>query len=172
MFSLGNFILIINFTFIFSSYLFISLISPFLPCSFEKNCFLTVFDTDIKWKWQSVSGKLNPVSNSLAPVYTYPENTIFSSIDNAKTWFPLKTVPPITGRNVLNIQMKTVLYTAHTEFLTIQADLRDIVTLVPGHRNKASIPIMWIPQMSGFPVYISYVYTVLWFNTCTEILCL
>ena len=45
MFSLGNFIVKINFTFIFSSYLFISLISPFLRCSFGKNCFL-VFDTD------------------------------------------------------------------------------------------------------------------------------
>ena len=126
------------------------------------------------WHWYKVDVtecKLQTKSSfkSLAPVYTYPENTISSSIENAKTWFPLKIVLPITGRNVLNIQMKTVLYTAHTEFLIIQADLRDIVTLVPGHRNKVSIPIMWIPQMSGFPVHISYVYTVLWLNTCTKI---
>lgn len=174
MFSLGNFILIINFTFIFSSYLFISLISPSYPALFEqKNCFL-----DSVWHWYKVEVTECKRQTKSSFKFRLPqstlilENTIFSSIDNAKTWFPLKTVLPITGRNVLNIQMKTGLYTVHTEFLTIQADLRDIAAWFQATAIKRSIPMVVNPTNVGFPVYISYVYTVLWFNTCTEILCL
>ena len=54
-----------------------------------------------------------------------------------------------------------------------QADLRDIVSLVPDHRNKAIIAIKQVIQSFGFPsAYESYVYTILWSVKCAIALCL
>lgn len=105
-FSLGDNFVVVNFTFIFSTATFykshFSLFPSYPALSFEKDSF-SVFHADIKWKWQSASCKLNPASN-LPEVHTHHENVVSSSSEGAKTWFPLKAVFPITGRNVINTQ--------------------------------------------------------------------